>query len=525
MKIIQNEIFIIILVLLLFNPSNSAMLETNLKEISDKIIYKIEKLNRSKKFQPNHIVFLPYCRESHILTLQPIFDSLKKIIKRKSADFKFHNIGSIYYPYINAMIITESSNILSSSRVKKFTGIKSSNIYFISGAFSIIDSLSNNKINFKIKLSTIRGEKLFESISYVINPVSNDLKCKLMQEKSLTEVIKSAHNYIRISLELSKFFKKHGSAILQYPAKYSFTYDHYADGIDVENVKTLLKMNYGIQLISNSQNKITIEHDGKISFENFENGKKIIHQTGNIVHTYDVDWGDDNIQGDDSSVYYTENDSVFSRAFIQSDSVIYKEIKNFMENNYPGLFNPFQYDILNALFYKTDYRSILVGKVIDREKEIVQYKWRKKENWLKDLNRLYENEGRRYFLNTRVLRMYEDPDFEGRYWAIVYQDWQTAIVGRLKPGYQDDGFLIMYFDFNLDNELTVNIYLRLWFNNYKKTTQDGLLTPILKLRRDINKYFINQKMKGINNTIKKNMAEAIIKCKRQSMNNKLIIKE
>lgn len=96
-------------------------------------------------------------------------------------------------------------------------------------------------------------------------------------------------------------------------------------------------------------------------------------------------------------------------------------------------------------------------------------------------------------------------------WAVVKQKWQTKDqAGHVV--YQDDGFLLVNFDFDADDKLKdFKIYYRLWFYDYQYDDLELGIKRHEKLVRDIKKYFIDSKgISGIDSTLKKGIMDFLI---------------
>ena len=107
--------------------------------------------------------------------------------------------------------------------------------------------------------------------------------------------------------------------------------------------------------------------------------------------------------------------------------------------------------------------------------------------------------------------LFKDNLDRSRYWAVVKQKWQTKdLTGHTV--YQDDGFLLVNFDFEADIKLRdFKIYYRLWFYNYKYDNLELRITRYDKLINDIKQYFLdNNAFSGIDSTLKKGMMEFIV---------------
>ena len=96
-----------------------------------------------------------------------------------------------------------------------------------------------------------------------------------------------------------------------------------------------------------------------------------------------------------------------------------------------------------------------------------------------------------------------------RYWAIILQKWKTR-DRHGKMVYEDDGFLIVNFDFRADLSLRdFKVHYRLWFYNYQYDDIELGIARHEKLVYDINKHFVNG-LGGIDTKLKNAMRDFII---------------
>jgi hypothetical protein len=113
--------------------------------------------------------------------------------------------------------------------------------------------------------------------------------------------------------------------------------------------------------------------------------------------------------------------------------------------------------------------------------------------------------------------VFQDPQEQTCWWAVVKQKWQTKDQSG-HVVYQDDGFLIVNFDFSADQKLLdFKIYYRLWFYDYKYDDVETGIKRYQKLTNDIKKYFVegNKKngegLSSIDSTLKKSIMAHLIR--------------
>jgi hypothetical protein len=182
---------------------------------------------------------------------------------------------------------------------------------------------------------------------------------------------------------------------------------------------------------------------------------------------------------------------------------------------YPELFNNFNYPKLSEIYIDQGHPSILVGtKVLDnpaKGQEQIKYMWQNKKDWLNELKKAVEVRQRKFCVQTSVMGLFNDNLDQNRWWAVVKQKWQTKDqAGHVV--YQDDGFLLVNFDFDADDKLKdFKIYYRLWFYDYQYDDLELGIKRHEKLVRDIKKYFMDSKgISGIDSTLKKGIMEFLV---------------
>jgi hypothetical protein len=122
----------------------------------------------------------------------------------------------------------------------------------------------------------------------------------------------------------------------------------------------------------------------------------------------------------------------------------------------------------------------------------VYYRWYTAAQWLGRLRYAHHELGRRFKVSTSVIGVFNDNVDPHRYWAIVLQGWCT--LNRFDaPVYEDDGFLLVNFDFDARARLKAfRIHYRLWFCAYRYDDRELGLSRGEKLARDIDRYFLGE---------------------------------
>lgn len=173
---------------------------------------------------------------------------------------------------------------------------------------------------------------------------------------------------------------------------------------------------------------------------------------------------------------------------------------------YPQLFNPFNFEKLNQIFFNKKNPSILTGTVRQSDsltgREIVDYRWITTNEWLDHLKKLHDVDNRTFDVHATVMKIFRDDLDPNRYWAIVRENWKTLdAFGKIV--YEDNTFQFYNFDFTTDRVLKdFKIYYRLWFYEYQYDDLETGIKRHEKLKRDITTYFRNG-IKSMSSTLNK----------------------
>ncbi|MFC1585684.1 hypothetical protein ACFL5V_09075 [Fibrobacterota bacterium] len=109
--------------------------------------------------------------------------------------------------------------------------------------------------------------------------------------------------------------------------------------------------------------------------------------------------------------------------------------------------------------------NVKVDPILGRE--VVRYYWDTPQSYLSSLKSMVEKSDYRFDVDMEVMKLYQDHKIPSRYWAVVYQNWDTRNY-KGNVVYRDDGFLFINFDFDDSGQLSdFQIFYRLWFYNYK----------------------------------------------------------
>lgn len=504
----MKHIFKIIFLLGLNNLPVSASFNNEINKIAVEIT---ERLNLSTS-KPLYITTLPYDEECR-LPLEPIYDMLEEALKSKVSQIRFtslngneeriiNGIGRIGIPLVTYDVAVDS--------------------LIMTGSYFIMDQLKN-RINCVVKIQDIRAQKLYKSKEFSIDSV--DCPPQLQRE-----VFTPLHNEESIGMiryrgqiikQLEDLFNTPNNNLLVPPALYAFDKQtNYAIPYQVNALKNILSLNYGIRFLedstNSSSNKIIVRADGTLVF--IRDGKSIelqkiiginsIFPTNSLgqCNSY-TDFFSPPGNSDELKKPYEKKIKTLQEIEIRDQIV-----KTF-NSYYPSLFNPFNYDALNKIYYDTKKPSILMGKRISSNpntgKEEVEYTWMTKKIWLDHFKHLHDTDNCTFDVHTQVLKIFKDDRNCDRYWAIVRQNWKTKDILGV-TGYQDDGFLFVYFDFIADQVLKdFKIYYRLWFYEYQFDETERHIKRYEKLERDITEHFKNG-VSGVSVNLKNTMCSYLV---------------
>ncbi len=381
----------------------------------------------------------------------------------------------------------------------------------------------SSKVNFHLKVIDIDARLIFESDEYTIgiNDCPAAIRREVFDRISTPEKFREMEYRGTIIKEFDDLFHNtQNNNLLAYPAEYRFENKNpYAIKWQVEWIRDILTRRYGITMVDGSPNGIIIEQSGSAVFS--RDGKrysraKLVDGESLLPDSFPEERNQYHFIS--SSPTPTQEETVIEtrKATTRNEVAIQEKIYETFNTYYPELFNNFNYPKLDSIYIDQGHPSILVGaKVLDdpaKGREQIKYKWQNKKEWLNSLKKAVEERLRRFCVKTAVMGLFNDNLDQNRYWAVVKQKWQTKdMAGHIV--YQDDGFLLVNFDFDADNKLKdFKIYYRLWFYDYQYDDLELGIKRHDKLVRDIREYFIEDKgISGIDSTLKKGMMEFLIK--------------
>lgn len=319
----------------------------------------------------------------------------------------------------------------------------------------------------------------------------------------------------RVIGALEKMIQSNEANFFYAPAKFNFILlNPYANRRQLGILKEVLSFRYGVTFSPKSSAKITIGYEGVMTIERKDKSvvlSDIIDGEPLFPESYIDDMATIKVPIKDirsGNVIYEEFE------FESHDTYISDLIVDIFETNFPKLFTPVNAPELHRIFRNKE-NSILVGSLLKSDHlngiENVRYKWSSARSWINRLVDL-ESKGRRFSVKTKVMKIFRDEISSERFWAVVKQDWNTEFAGI--NTYEDVGFLIVSFDFDLnDKELKdFKIAYRLWFYNYRYKELETSLGRVEKLKHDLNTYFLDSHLgvSGISEGLKDEIVTFIL---------------
>lgn len=381
----------------------------------------------------------------------------------------------------------------------------------------------SSKINFKIKVVDINDLLIYESKEFIITIAD----CPPETEADIFDPLTNSDSFRELQYkgflikELDDLFNTPGNNLRAAPRTYRFEkHNQNALNWQVEQLRDILSRRYYLTISNTSSNVIAIEQSGSVIFS--REGKR--YSRANLVQGESA-WPESYPDAhasyifSNSSSQSSEETTFESRKFTTVPEITMRDtIFKIFDTYYPELFNNFNYQKLNEIFFSEKGNStILTGtKLVDDPtsgREEISYRWRTKTDWLDSLKKSIEVRNRRFCIKTSIMQIFNDKTDENRYWAIVRQKWQTKDLLTGNVVYQDDGFLLVNFDFNAeDNKLKdFKIYYRLWFYDYKYDDLERGVKRYEKLASDIRTAFFGKNAIGsIDSTLKKRMTDFLI---------------
>ncbi|NLD98314.1 MAG: hypothetical protein GX640_00435 [Fibrobacter sp.] len=498
-------IYRLTLVFFLISNSLMASFKEDIKNIADEIAQKLE-------LSPEKPIYITTIQEdrSYMLPMEPVFKELKKELSTYVSEVRFRSpqgseIGTLIDIMRNGMPMRIEEMAVDS--------------LILTGSYFLMNQ-SLDKINCILKIQDIRAVNLYECDEFTISEkdcppaFKRKIFSKLVDNETYGEI--EYKGYVIDKLE--KIFNAGNNNLLLSPAVYAFVNKHpYAINYQINALKEILNLKYGISFNQESENKIIVHADGTLIFVRDGKGRPL-QKIVDGEPLYGSDFSSQNNTYKYSTDSTTANgikkkkweDRKFST---EGEIKVRDRIFETFNEYYPALFTPFNYNKLNEIFAVKKEPSILVGIVKSSDpstgKEIVAYSWQKSQQWLDHLKKLHDVDNRTFEITTSVMKIFNDDLDPNRYWAIIRQNWKT-IDGFGKTVYSDDGFLFVNFDFTADQVLKdFKIYYRLWFYEYQYDDLELGIKRYAKLENDITTHFKNG-IKSVSGSLKSEMCDYLI---------------
>ncbi|HEX2959891.1 MAG TPA: hypothetical protein VHO70_23850 [Chitinispirillaceae bacterium] len=473
------------------------------KEIS-KIASEIAENLKLSPDKPLSITTLPEDKQ-YMLSMEPVFNKLKIYLKPYASEIQFRSPEGSERSTLDGIIRTGNPMRIEEIQIDSL---------ILTGSYFLMDK-SLDVINCVLKIQDIRAVKLYESEEFIIYKedcppaLQRNIFNKLLNKEAYGEIEYKG----KLIEKLEKLFNSGDNNLLVPPAVYSFEKKHnYAIDYQVNALKEILTLKYGISFNEESANKIIIPADGSLIF--IRDGQE--RQLQKIIDGEPL-FGYESSKPCTTYQYRSSGKSknFEERKFSTSGEVTVRDrIFETFNKEYPLLFNPFEFDKLNQIFSDKKEPAILVGNVKYSDpntgKELVDYSWMTKQKWLDHLKQMHDSANRSFEVRTDVMMVFNDDLDPNRYWAIVRQNWKTKDSFG-KTVYQDNGFLFVNFDFTVDRKLKdFKIYYRLWFYEYQYDDIELGTKRYQKLENDITTHFKNG-IKSVSGSLKNAMCEYLIK--------------
>ena len=447
---------------------------------------------------------------NYLLSLDPVFDKLKEKLAPYVKKVVFNPFAD--EGLIDDIIVAGDHGTIPMSERKVDS-------LLLTGYYRIYKS-DSSKINFKIKISDIQGQVLFKSEEYTILMADcpSEIKIDIFDKLTSSETFRELQYRGRLITELNDLFATQNNNLQAYPREYRFEKKNpYALQWQVETLRDILSRKYNITMSNSSANTITIEQSESVVFS--RDGKE--YSRAHLVKG-DAPWPEEFPSAKDTYIIPvsnpTSNDITFENSTFTTlpQKTRRDAIFEIFDTYYPALFNNFNYQRLDEIFF-SEYgdSTILVGTVVVDDartgREQIRYGWKTKTDWLNSLKKAVEEQNRRFCVKTSIMQLFKDKSNPDRFWAIVKQKWQTKDMDG-NVVYQDNGFLLVNFDFKADNTLKdFKIYYRLWFYDYKYDDLELGIKRYEKLSDDIKTAFFGKNAVGeIDSSLKRRMMDYLI---------------
>jgi len=443
---------------------------------------------------------------TYMLPLKPLYLALEKALDTRLEQVTFSSFRGRENNLIRNLLVS-SGGLYEPFTIEE----KSVDSLLLTGAY-FFDERRPGYISVALKIIDRSGFVRFESSEFSLSyknagpDLLRTVFDPLMEGATRSEILFRG----RLIAHFDRLFNTPNTNFLTYPAEYSFVLnDPYVIPWQVDALRELLTMKYGVMFTKNNENKVIVENGGSITWVRDHHSVTM----GTVIDREPL--LPRQVRGNTDTLYYlpqlpasgrTEK-KLFSTAFEKN---VRREISTFFSTTYPRLFSPFQFETLRNIFISLSNPTVLVGNKIRSDpvtgEEIVAYHWYYPLEWLSELKRAVEIRGRHFDVDATVLGVFNDNIAKERFWAIVLQNWCTTDKYG-KEMYTDQGFLLVHFDVTPRGNIRhYHIYYRLWFHNYQYDNPELGMTRSDKLLRDIDRYFMTG-ITGIDRDLKKSMKE------------------
>ncbi len=470
---------------------------------------------RTLQFSPQAAVSMTTIPEdkSYMLSMKPIYKALQESLDPYVKGIRFHSFRGEENAILRSMILSGSTEYAPMRLYERQV-----DSLILTGSYYLLKD-SRDKVNFSVTVINLQSQTLFQSEEYTISKSDCPPAIKRVVFSKLNNPNAFAECFYRgrVIKKLDNLFNSPNNNLLTYPAEYNFEKRHpYAIQWQVDHLREILSLKYAVSFSRFSKNRIILESSGAVVFIR----DAIERQAQGLIDGEPLLPADFRDEYDSLHYLYPEPKGTEAVAHLEkkqytttAEKTVRDRIHETFDTYYPKLFTPLNYELLDRIFIDKEHPSILVGtkRVSDPRigREVITYSWHTKKSWLKGLLRAYIQRQRTFDVQTEVMGVFHDNLDPHRYWAIVLQKWRTkdrhgSVV------YQDDGFLIVNFDFNADQTLKIfNIHYRLWFYNYEYDDLELGITRREKVIGDLDRHFVAG-VGGIDTELKNAMRDFII---------------
>jgi hypothetical protein len=428
----------------------------------------------------------------YMVSMEPLMRPLREALGPFVKAVQFHPFRSEEDALIRTLILTGGD-----AYAPVGLGQRRIDSLILVGFFYLFENQSD-RVNYSFKVISLSGETRYESGEYTLNrsDCPPGLVRILFDPLQNPESAGELRYRGRLIGKLDDLFNSANSNLLLYPALYRFENRHpYALAWQVEAVKSLLSLKYGIAYSDTAAGRISIEPNGTLVFARSGQRRQIDRAVDgepllpdSFPEGYDsLKYLYGSVRGEDSSL------KVESKSYTTAqEKAIRDRIHQTFAQAYPRLFDPFDRERLSRLFVDKGHPSILVGRKGAElpGRESISYAWLSPQAWLDALDAAAQQRGRRFAVKASVMAIFADNLDPHRYWAVVLQRWRT-LDGLGNTVYADEGFLLVNFDFDGQAVLKeFRIHYRLWFNQYQYDDPERGLCRGDKLINDIDTYFV-----------------------------------